>query len=65
MSKKRPAKKSVPVPPPVPAAPEAAVDQELSVSLVALDGLNLRVWHLEQQVAALRKPWSIWSLFKG
>jgi hypothetical protein len=63
MSKKKPAKKSVPVP--VPAAPEAAVDQELSVSLVALDGLNLRVWHLEQQVAALRKPWSIWSLFKG
>jgi hypothetical protein len=27
--------------------------------------LNLRVWHLEQQVAALREPWSIWSLFKG
>jgi hypothetical protein len=65
MSKKKPSKKPVPVPPPVPASPEAAVDQELSVSLAALDGLNLRVWHLEQQVAALRKPWSIWSLFKG
>jgi hypothetical protein len=62
--KKKPSKKPVPAPPPVPASPEAAVD-EFSELSVALDGLNLRVWHLEQQVAALRKPWSIWSLFKG
>jgi hypothetical protein len=64
MSKKKPSKKPVPVPPPVPAAPEAAVDKFSELS-VALDGLNLRVWHLEQQVAALRKPWSIWSLLRG
>ena len=64
MSKKKPSKKPAPVPPPVPASPEAAVDPFSELS-VALDGLNLRVWHLEQQVAALRKPWSIWSLFKG
>jgi len=62
--KKKPSKKPAPVPPPVPAEPEDAVDPFSELS-VALDGLNLRVWHLEQQVAALRKPWSIWSLFKG
>ena len=63
MSKKKPAKKSVPVPPPVPTTSDIAVDVAFSEYYVALDTLRSRVANLEQEVEFLRrqKPKSFWS----
>jgi hypothetical protein len=67
MSKKKPAKKSVPVPPPVPTTSDIAVDVAFSELYVALDTLRSRVANLEHEVEFLRqqKPKSFWSLFGG
>lgn len=67
MSKKKPAKKSVPFPPPVPATSDIAVDVAFSEFYVALDSLRSRIANLEQEVEFLRrqKPKSFWSIFGG